>query len=191
MRKINLLDWRAELIKKNQKETGVAAIAAVVLGLGAWLLVKGYFANQISFQEEKNAYIQSEIKILEAQIIEVEALEETKAKLISRMNIIDELQKSRPEEVRLFDDMVRVIPDGTYFKSAKQTGKRIVFNGVTESSTRVSTLMRNIDSVETLSSADLVGRGITTELEGRRRVSNFDLSATQVPSKAAQTGDEE
>ena len=190
MRKINLLDWRSELVKQNQKETGIAAGIAVALGLGAWLLAKGYFANQISFQEEKNAYIQDEIKILEVQIREVEALEETKAKLVSRMNIIDELQKSRPEEVRLFDDMVRIIPDGTHFKSAKQTGKRIVFNGVTESSTRVSTLMRNIDKVETLSKADLVGRGITTELQGRRRVSNFDLSATQVPSKAAQAGEE-
>ncbi len=191
MRKINLLDWRSELVKQNQKETGVAAAIAVALGLGAWLLTKGYFANQISFQENKNAYIQSEIKILETQIKEVEALEETKAKLISRMNIIDELQKSRPEEVRLFDDMARIIPDGTYFKSAKQTGKQIVFNGVTESSTRVSALMRNVDSVETLSQADLVGRGITTELQGRRRVSNFDLSAIQVPSKAAQAGSEE
>ena len=191
MRKINLLDWRSELVKQNQKETGIAAAIAVALALGAWLLTKAYFANQISFQEEKNAYIQSEIKILDKQIKEVEALEETKDKLISRMNIIDELQKSRPEEVRLFDDMVRIIPEGTYFKSARQTGKRIVFNGITESSTRVSTLMRNIDSVETLSKADLVGRGITTQLEGRRRVSNFDLSATQVPSKAAQTGDEE
>lgn len=190
MRKINLLDWRTELVKQNQKETGIAAGIAIALGLGAWLLAKGYFANQISFQENKNAYIQSEIKILEVQIKEVEALEETKAKLISRMNIIDELQKSRPEEVRLFDDMVRIIPDGTYFKSAKQNGKSIVFNGVTESSTRVSTMMRNIDKVETLSGANLVGRGITTELQGRRRVSNFDLSATQVPSKAAQKGDE-
>ena len=190
MRKINLLDWRTELVKQNQKETGIAAGIAVALGLGAWLLAKGYFANQISFQENKNAYIQSEIKILEVQIKEVEALEETKAKLISRMNIIDELQKSRPEEVRLFDDMVRIIPDGTYFKTAKQNGKNIVFNGVTESSTRVSSMMRNIDKVETLSSANLVGRGITTELQGRRRVSNFDLSATQVPSKAAQKGDE-
>ncbi len=190
MRKINLLDWRTELVKQNQKETGIAAGIAVALGLGAWLLAKGYFANQISFQENKNAYIQSEIKILEVQIKEVEALEETKAKLISRMNIIDELQKSRPEEVRLFDDMVRIIPDGTYFKTAKQNGKNIVFNGVTESSTRVSSMMRNIDKVETLSGANLVGRGITTELQGRRRVSNFDLSATQVPSKAAQKGDE-
>lgn len=191
MRKINLLDWRSDLVKQNQKETGIAALIAVALGLAAWMLAKGYFSNQIAFQEEKNAYIQGEIKILEAQIKEVEALEETKAKLISRMNIIDELQKSRPEEVRLFDDMVRMIPDGTYLSSAKQNGKNLVFNGITESNTRVSTLMRNIDSVETLSGANLIGRGVTTELQGRRRVSNFDLSATQVPSKAAQAGEEE
>lgn len=184
MRKINLLDWRAEQVKLNQKETGIAAGIAAALGLIVWLLVKGYFADQISFQEEKNAYIQSEIRILDRQIKEVNELEETKARLISRMNIINELQKSRPEVVRLFDDIAKIIPDATYLESAKQSGARINFTGVTESSTRVSSLMRNIEAAETLKNADLVGKGITTEQKGRKRVSLFEMSAQQKPSKS-------
>jgi len=183
MRKINLLDWRTDLVNQNKKETAIGAGIAVLLGLAAWMGAKAYFSNQISFQEERNAYVTKEIKILEKQIEEVKALEETKAKLIARMEIIDDLQKSRPEEVRLFDDMARIIPEGTHFNTATQKGKTIVFNGVTESSTRVSTLMRNIDEAATLSKADLVGRGITTQINGRSRVSNFDLSATQVSSQ--------
>lgn len=184
MRKINLLDWRTEQVKLNQKETGIAAGIAAALGLIVWLLVKGYFADQISFQEEKNAYIQSEIRILDRQIKEVNELEETKARLISRMNIINELQKSRPEVVRLFDDIAKIIPDATYLESAKQSGARINFTGVTESSTRVSSLMRNIEAAETLKNADLVGKGITTEQKGRKRVSLFEMSAQQKPSKS-------
>ena len=191
MRKINLLDWRSDQIKQNQKETGIAAGVAVALGIAAWLLVKGYFANQIEFQEEKNAYVSKEIRTLDRQIKEVNALEETKAKLISRMNIIDELQKSRPEVVRLFDDMVKIIPDGTRFTSAKQSGKRINFNGITESSTRVSALMRNIAAAETLANADLVGKGITTSLKGRVRVSEFELSAQQKASSNLVQGDDQ
>jgi len=105
------------------------------------------------------------------------------------MEIIEDLQKSRPEEVRLFDDMVKIIPEGTYFKEAKQTGKTLVFNGITESSTRVSTLMRNVDKAITLSNANLVGRGITTTRQGRVSVSEFDLSANQISS--IQNDDEE
>jgi type IV pilus assembly protein PilN len=186
MRKINLLDWRTDQIKQNQKETGMAAIAAVALGLGAWLLVKGFYTNQINFQNQKNAHIEKEIKILDKQIEEVNALEETKAKLISRMNIIDSLQKSRPEVVRLFDDMVRVIPDGTFLRTADQTNTTINFVGETESSTRVATLMRNIEAATTLNDADLVGSGIVNKNVGRKHVSEFKLSAKQVSSQPSE-----
>lgn len=186
MRKINLLDWRSDQIKQNQKETGIAAGVAVALGLATWLLVKGYYTNSINFQNEKNAYIEKEIKLLDKQIEEVKALEDTKAKLISRMNIIDSLQKSRPEVVRLFDDMVRIIPDGTYLKTAVQNNKKINFVGETESSTRVASLMRNIQAAVTLADADLVGSGIVNKDVGNRHISEFKLSANQVYSQPSE-----
>jgi len=182
MRKINLLDWRTELIKNNKKEFAYAAAIAVVLGLGVWFLVNRYFAGQITFQEEKNAYIQDQIRILDEQIKEVKNIEEEKARLVSRMNIINQLQKSRPEVVRLFDDMVRIVPDRTYFDTAVQVGNTINFTGVAESNTRVSSLMRNIKAAPTLADADLYGRGITSSQNGRRTVKKFELSAKQVPS---------
>lgn len=183
MRKINLLDWRSELILQNQKETGIAAAVALAIGFSVWVLANRYFADQINSQNNKNAYITKEIKILDRQIKEVEELEATKARLISRMKIIDELQKSRPEVVRLFDDIARIVPDGTHFQTAKQAGTRINFTGVTESSTRVSALMREIMAADTLDSPDLVGKGITTSLKGRKRQSSFELSARQIPSQ--------
>lgn len=186
MRKINLLDWRSDQIKQNQKDTGIAAAAAVLLGLGAWILVNRYYAGEISFQNDKNAYIEKEIKLLDKQIEEVKALEDTKAKLISRMNIIDSLQKSRPEVVRLFDDMVRIIPDGTFLKTAVQDKSKINFVGETESSTRVATLMRNIEAATTLADADLVGSGIVNKDVGNKRVSEFKLSAKQVSSQPSE-----
>jgi type IV pilus assembly protein PilN len=83
------------------------------------------------------------------------ALEEQKSRMIARMEVIERLQTSRPEVVKLFDQVVGTLPEGVYLTSMKQIGRKIEFNGVAQSSTRVSAFMRNLDQSETLSAPDL------------------------------------
>lgn len=155
MPSINLLPWRAELRKRRQKEfligLGAAVGLAVVIGLVARLAV----STMIDAQQARNDLIQSEIALLDKQIEEIIALEEQKARMVSRMEVIEKLQKSRPEIVRLFDDMVKTLPEGVYLSTVKQSDRRLEFNGVAQSSTRVSAFMRNIDGSEVLAKPDL------------------------------------
>ena len=89
------------------------------------------------------------------KVEEIVALEEQKARMVARMQVIEKLQKSRPEVVKLFDDVVRTLPEGVYLTSVKQSDRRLEFNGVAQSSTRVSAFMRNIDASEVLAKPDL------------------------------------
>jgi type IV pilus assembly protein PilN len=57
--------------------------------------------------------------------------------------------------VHVFDQLVRTLPEGVYLTSVKQTDKRIELHGVAQSSTRVSTLMRNIEASEWLTNPEL------------------------------------
>ena len=77
---------------------------------------------------------------------EIDGLERQKERLLARMEIIEQLQKSRPEIVHLFDEIVRQLPEGVYLTGMRQTGARVEIRGVAQSSTRVSALMRSIDS---------------------------------------------
>ena len=70
------------------------------------------------------------------------------------MEIIETLQRSRPEIVHVFDEIVRTLPDGVYLTYLKQTGTRIEIRGVAQSSTRVSAFMRNIDNSEVADGPD-------------------------------------
>ena len=155
MPSINLLPWRAELRKRRQKEfligLGAAVGLAVVIGLVARLAV----STMIDAQQARNDLIKSEIALLDKQIEEIIALEEQKARMVSRMEVIEKLQKSRPEIVKLFDDMVKTLPEGVYLSTVKQSDRRLEFNGVAQSSTRVSAFMRNIDGSEVLAKPDL------------------------------------
>lgn len=146
MAKINLLPWRDQLRKEHQQQfyimLGAGVIIAVLLS-GGWHV---YEAERITFQGKRNARLEREIKEVEAKIAEIKLLEETKAKLLARMEVIQNLQKSRPLIVHLFDELPRRLPDGTYLTVVKQQGSIVSVNGMAQSNTRVSTLMRNVEA---------------------------------------------
>lgn len=155
MPSINLLPWRAELRKRRQKEFLIGLGGA--LGLAVLIALAAHFtvSTMIDRQQAKNDLLKSEIAQLDKQIEEIIALEEEKARMVARMEVIEKLQKSRPEVVKLFDDMVTTLPEGVYLTSVKQSARRLEFDGVAQSSTRVSAFMRNIDASEVLAKPDL------------------------------------
>ena len=155
MPSINLLPWRQELRKRRQREFAIGAVAALALALLVTLLGRFTVDSMISAQQRKNDLLRTEIAVLDRQIEEIQTLEERKRQMLARMEIIERLQRSRPEIVHLFEQIVRCLPEGVYLNSVKQTGRRLEISGVAQSSTRVSSLMRNIDASDTLSAPEL------------------------------------
>jgi type IV pilus assembly protein PilN len=155
MPSINLLPWRQELRQRRRKEFLFGIVAAVVLGLVVTVLANLVVSSMIDAQNRRNELLKSEIAELDKAIEQILALEDQKARMISRMEVIDRLQASRPEVVKLFDQIVSTLPEGVYLTSVKQSGKKIEFDGVAQSSTRVSAFMRNIDASESLSAPEL------------------------------------
>jgi type IV pilus assembly protein PilN len=109
----------------------------------------------ISGQQQRNERLKAEIATLDKQIEQINSLEAQKQRFISRMDIIEKLQRSRPEIVHVFDELVRTLPDGTFLTGVTQTGHRLKLDGVAQSSTRVSTFMRNIDKSQWLKNPEL------------------------------------
>ncbi len=145
MARINLLPWREVERKRRQRELVVMAAsglaATLIVALGLHLHVE----RLISSQESRNQFLQDEIKLLDKQILEIQTLEKTKANLLARMNVIQQLQESRPEVVHIFDELVITIPDGVYLTKITQTGRAVVVEGRAQSNARVSAFMRNIE----------------------------------------------
>ena len=102
------------------------------------LLSKFQIQGSIDKQNSRNQYIKDQTSEVDKQIVEIQGLDQQKQKLLARMDVIKQLQGSRPGVVHLFDQLVRVIPDGVYFTAIKQTGNKVQINGVAQSSSRVS-----------------------------------------------------
>ena len=189
MAHINLLPWREELRKQKQKEfistSTISAVLAGVLVLVAHLYVNG----KIEYQNQRNNYIQTEIDILNKRIGRIQELESMKQGLLARMNVIQDLQSSRPESVHMMDELVRSLPDGVFLNLFKQRNKNLTLEGIAQSNARVSDYMRNIDTSEWFRDPHL--DLIRTTESNRRRIANFTLRGEQRARAANEAGNGE
>jgi type IV pilus assembly protein PilN len=185
MPRINLLPWREDERKERKiaftVALGVSALAAAVVTFSVYLM----YGSMIDAQERRNEQLRVEIKKLDQQIQEITDLESSKQKFIARMEIIEKLQRSRPEIVHVFDEIVRTLPDGVYLTGVKQTDKKFKFDGVAQSSTRVSSFMRNIDGSEWLRNPELE---VVQTAKDKSPGSNFTLYAEQVSNAGQDEG---
>jgi type IV pilus assembly protein PilN len=183
MPRINLLPWRAEQRQRRKKEFLVALAGSLVVAFGVVYLSKLTVQGWTSNQQARNEVLKAEIQSLDEQISQISGLESQRDRLVARMQVITQLQRSRPEVVHLFDELVSAMPEGVYLTEVVQQGARIQVKGNAQSSTRVSALMRNIDDSEWLKGPGLEGVDFVTA--GTERNAQFRVFAEQVPMAAA------
>jgi type IV pilus assembly protein PilN len=184
MPRINLLPWRSELRQKRKKEFMLALVGTLLVGGLMIYVSKLTVQSWTSGQHNRNTILKEEIAKLDKQIAEIKGLENQRERLLARMRVIDQLQRSRPEVVHLFDEIVNAIPEGVHLTSLAQSNSRIDMQGIAESSSRVSALMRNIDNSPWLADphVDLV----EAVSQGSARNSSFKLYAQQVSTEQAE-----
>jgi len=174
MIRINLLPHRAEKRKARQIQLIAFSVISLVMGVLVVGFVHVAINSQISYQERRNQYLKQETEVLDKQIAEIKKLREQTESLLARKTVVEELQTTRSDVVHLMDQMLRILPDGVYLKSLKQTGNKINLTGYAQSNARVSTLMRAIESSPWLEKPSLVEIHATGT--GSTRMSEFILN---------------
>lgn len=146
MAHINLLPWREELRKKKLEDFLARALLFMFLSALVMGLVHLYIDQLVDIQRRRNDFLQSEIRVLDEKIKEIQALDVKKRSLLARMEVIQQLQVSRPEMVHLFDEIARTVPEGIYLADVTQTDRHLVINGMAQSNARVSGFLHNLEA---------------------------------------------
>jgi type IV pilus assembly protein PilN len=145
MARINLLPWREERRKLRQKEFLTMVLFSAIAAVAVAFVISSWYGAQISGQTERNDFLREQIRQVDKQIDEIKSLDEKKAKLLARKDVIEQLQANRSKMVHLFDSLVRTIPDGVVLTSVKQEGDKLTLQGRAQSNGRVSIYMRNLE----------------------------------------------
>jgi len=146
MATLNLLPWREERRKEQLRQFLTIMGLSVVFMLLVILAVHLHYGRLINAQEARNSFLKNEITAVEKKIREINGLAKEKKRLLARMDVIQQLQRNRPGIVHLFEEMVKVIPEGAYIESLKQSGTNLTIKGMAQSNARISAYMRNIDA---------------------------------------------
>lgn len=173
---INLLPWRE--LKRQAEKKRFINILAITAGLTLVLVVIMHFliSMQLNHQRSRNAYLSGELSIFDRKIREISTLKEKQEELLARMKVINGLQGNRPVIVRMFDNLVRLIPKGVHLDFLAMEGKTLTIKGVAENNNNISSLMRNLDSSEWFNDSRLTAVKALEIGDG----SMFNLSVEQV-----------
>lgn len=182
--RLNLLPWREMRRREQDRQLLTIAIGAWVLMIVIVFYAHIHVSALIETQTKRNQFLKQEIAKVEQEIKEVAELKKRRQDLIARMNVIQQLQADRTRVVRVFDELVRRVPDGVQLLTIKQTGgSSMALTGVAQSNARVSALMRNFAASEWFSDPEL--EVINVRQRGGNRVSEFSLKVKNVAKKEA------
>ena len=182
MTEINLLPWREENRQEQKKNFVVMLVMVCVFAAAIVGLIHFQMQGKIDYQLARNQFLSDEIATVDKQILEIRELQKVRRSLIERMEVIQDLQGSRPSIVHLFTEIVSTVPNGVYLQSLAQTGNNLVIKGEAESNARVSTYMRNLQASAWLKDPNLT----VIEIEDKtvNRISTFMLTVKQTSPNA-------
>ena len=140
---INLLPHREEKRRRRKQAFFVALGMSAAVGalvVGGWY---GVLQQLISVQQERNNFLNAEIKKLDEQIKDIATLRAEIDALKARQRAVEDLQTDRNIPVHLLNELVRQVPEGVYLDSVRQNGQTVTVAGVAQTNERVSELLRN------------------------------------------------
>lgn len=195
MANINLLPWRER--ERGERRQQFLINLGIVAGVAFLILVAGdrFIVSKINNQNARNVYLTQQIAVLDKEIAEIRQLQQQKKDLSERMAVIQNLQGMRPVIVRLFDELVRTLPDGVYYDTITTTEQSISIEGIAESNSRVSALMRALDDSEWFADPDLrqvsAVSGATNEAGGQDTGRNRFQLTVSITTPTEETGETE
>lgn len=185
MIRLNLLPHRELKRKARQQQFAVLAGVTFFLGILTVGMAHIMITGQIEHQESRNEYMTNQIAILDKQIDEIKQIRAQTQALLARKKVVETLQDNRSDVVHLLDQLVRLLPDGVYLRSIKQTNQTISLTGYAQSNARVSTLMRKLESSPWLGLPSLVEIKASSVNNARLNAFSLNVTLVRTPQNAA------
>jgi type IV pilus assembly protein PilN len=173
MAHINLLPWREEALKAQQKQYFSILIAVGLSSLAIILGVNFYYQAHIDGQNNKNKYLKNEIAVLDVQIAEIKTLNSKKAALQKRIKVVEQLQRSRNVGTQILDEIAKIIPNGIYIIELQKQGNILQVTGKSESNNHLANMIRAFQLSELF--ADATPESIIADDGSSKLLSSFKM----------------
>ncbi|NQV71066.1 MAG: PilN domain-containing protein [Pseudohongiella sp.] len=176
MTHINLLPWRERLREERKREFLTILAGVVFIAAGILFLVHTYITGEINTQLARNEFMETELRLLDERVTEINQLRQQKQDIRARMNVITDLQRTRPVIVRIFDELVKTLPEGVYYQSLNRVDNTISIEGRAESYARITELLRALADSEWFQEVELDDIAAAEDFNSQSEAFTFSLS---------------
>ncbi|TWX48103.1 PilN domain-containing protein [Colwellia hornerae] len=170
---INLLPWREEAEKAQQREYFTLLTIVAVIAFALVFIISQFYQMRIDGQNSRNQFLKTEIGLLDARIIKIKDLKEKKKELQKRTQVVEQLQRSRNVGTQVFDEIAKVVPNGVYLTRLEKQGNSIKIIGKSESNNHLANMIREIE--RSLLFTDAILESITTNEAKNKLLSDFKM----------------
>lgn len=173
MAHINLLPWREEALRIQQKNFFTVLGGVILFSFAILFLVSLYYQAKIDGQIKKNIYLKNEVQLLDIRIAKIKELNAKKIALKKRMSVIEQLQQSRNVGAQVLNEIAKIIPNGIYITQLEKEGSTIFIQGKSESNNHLANMIRAIGLSDLLTDAQLAS--ITSDEKAQKLLSDFKM----------------
>lgn len=173
MAHINLLPWREAAEKAKQRDFFTLLTAVALAAFAVVFIVSQFYQARIDGQSARNQYLQSEISILDERIAHIKTLNEKKSELQKRINVVEQLQRSRNVGTQVLDEIAKIIPTGIYLTEMDKQGNTLELIGKSESNNHLANMIRAIERSDLFTDAEL--ESITSDDAESKLLSDFKM----------------
>ena len=174
MAHINLLPWREAALKEQQQKYFTLLAAVGVLSFALVLSINFYYQTRIDGQNSKNQFLKNEIAQLDIQIAEIKTLNAKKAALQKRINVVEQLQRSRNVGTQVLDEIAKIIPNGIYIIEMQKQGNTLQLIGKSESNNHLANMIRAVELSDLF--VDATPESITADDGSPKLLSSFKMN---------------
>ena len=170
---INLLPWREEAEKAQQREYFTVLTIVAVAAFAFVFLISQFYQMRIDGQMSRNQFLKNEIQLLDVRIGQIRNLKEKKKELQKRTSVVEQLQRSRNVGTQVLDEIAKIVPTGVYLTKLEKQGNSIQIVGKSESNNHLANMIREIERSTLLTEATL--ESITTNEAKSKLLSDFKM----------------
>lgn len=173
MAHINLLPWREEAEKAKQREYFTLLTIIAFCAFAVVFAVNQFYQLRIDGQNARNQFLKNEIQVLDIRIAKIKTLNEKKSELQKRMNVVEQLQRSRNVGTQVLDELAKIVPNGVYLTRLEKQGNSLQIIGKSESNNHLANMIREIERSDLF--ADAILESITSNEAQSKLLSDFKM----------------
>ncbi len=174
MSSINLLPWREKKARAQKQRYLIILVSVAISCLIVVMTGSQWLSYQITQQEARNAFLTQHINQLDKDIGEIQYINNKRDALVKRMQLIEQLQRSRNTTATIFSELVTLTPEGIRLTYLSRIDNTLLIDGKTNSNNRLSTFIRNLNDSIYFISPEL--SSVTATKQSSQAMSEFRLT---------------